>query len=126
MEALVERGLEVYRRTLLMLGGYLAIALDAIARREQDEESSRRARALATSFAQARAPERLTRRDVRLLERAFERMVAPPPVRVAAPNGDAGLLTRDELRARFTAWLDELPERPVLIELVSKNESNAP
>lgn len=126
LESLTERGLEVYRRTLLMLGGYLAIALDAIARRESDEESARRARALATSFAQARAPERFTRRDVRLLERAFERMVAPPPVRVAAPNGETGLVTRDELRARFTEWLDELPERPVLIELVAKNESHAP
>jgi len=126
LEALAERGLEVYRRTLLMLGGYLAIALDAIARRETEEEATRRARTLSTAFAQGRAPERFTRRDVRLLERAFERMAAPPPVRVKAPNGDAGLLTRDELRARFTQWLDELPERPVLIEIVSQNESNAP
>jgi hypothetical protein len=126
LEALTERGLEVYRRTLLMLSGHLAIALDAIARRESDEEAARRARSLSTAFAQGRAPERFTRRDVRLLERAFERMAAPPPVRVAAPNGDAGLLTRDELRARFTQWLDELPERPVLIELVSRNESHAP
>lgn len=126
LEALAERGLEVYRRTLLMLSGYLAIALDAIARRESDEETARRARALSTAFAQGRAPERFARRDVRLLERAFERMAAPPPVRVAAPNGDAGLLTRDELRVRFTQWLDELPERPVLIEVVQRNETNAP
>jgi len=126
LEALVEHGLSVYRRTLLMLGGYLAIALDAIARRETEEEAARRARALATAFAQGRAPERFTRRDVRLLERAFERMVAPPPVRVEAPNGDAGLLTRDELRARLEQWLDELPERPVLIQIVSKNEAHAP
>ena len=87
---------------------------------------SRRARSLSTAFAQGRGPERFTRRDVRLLERAFERMAAPPPVRVAAPNGDAGLLTRDELRERFTQWLDELPERPVLIEVVQRNETNAP
>jgi hypothetical protein len=126
LEALTERGLAVYRRTLLMLSGHLAIALDAIARRESDEEAARRARALSTAFAQRRAPERFTRRDVRLLERAFERMAAPPPVRVAAPNGDAGLLTRDELRARFTQWLDELPEKPVLIEVVAHNETNAP
>jgi hypothetical protein len=126
LEAVVERGLGVYRRTLLMLGGYLAIALDAIARRETDEAAARRARSLATAFAQGRAPERFAPRDVRLLERAFERMVAPPPVRVTAPNGDAGLLTRDELRARFDQWLDELPERPVLIELVSRNEKHDP
>ncbi len=126
LEALVERGLSVYRRTLLMLGGHLAIALDAVARRGADDETARRARSLSSGFAQGRAPERFSRLDVRLIERALRRMAAPPPVRVAAPNGDAGLLTRDELRARFVQWLDELPEQPVLIEIVSKAEMNAP
>jgi hypothetical protein len=127
IEALVRRGLEVYRRTLLMLGGHLAIALDAVARKgADDDETARRARALSVGFAQGRAPERFSRLDVRLVERALRRMAAPPPVRVAAPNDDAGLLTRDELRARFVQWLDELPEQPVLIEIVSKAEVNAP
>ena len=126
LEALMERGLEVYRRTLLMLGASLAISLDALARRETDERSTARARSLASGLAQGRLPERLTRLDVALVERALRRMPAPPPVRVAAPNGDAGLSTRDELRARFEQWLDELPEQPVLIEVVSKAELNAP
>jgi len=126
LEALVERGLSVYRRTLLMLGGHLAIALDAVARKGADEETARRARSLSSGFAQGRAPERFSRLDVRLIERALRRMAAPPPVRVAAPNADAGLLTRDELRARFVQWLDELPEQPVLIEIVAKAEMNAP
>jgi Family of unknown function (DUF6079) len=125
LEALTERGLAVYRRTLLMLGASLAISLDALSRREADESTVTRARSLASGFAQARLPERLTRRDVALIERALQRMPAPPPVRVCAPNGDAGLLTRDELRARFEQWLDELPEQPVLIEVVSNAESHA-
>jgi hypothetical protein len=126
LEALMERGLAVYRRTLLMLGTTLAISLDALARRETDEEATRRARTLSTAFAQGRLPEKFTRRDVRLIERALRRMPAPPPVKVVAPNGDSGLLTRGELRARFEQWLDELPEQPVLIEVVSKAEINAP
>jgi hypothetical protein len=125
IEALLERGLSVYRRTLLMLGASLAISLDALARRG-DEETAQRARALSSAFAQGRMPERFTRLDVTLIERALRRMPAPPPVKVVAPNGEAGLLTRDELRARFEQWLDELPEQPVLIELVSKAEINAP
>jgi len=125
LEALMERGLEVYRRTLLMLGASLAISLDALARRETDEATSLRARSLASGLAQGRLPERLTRQDVALVERALRRMPAPPPVRVVAPNGDAGLLTREELRARFEQWLDELPEQPVLIEVVSKSEAHA-
>jgi hypothetical protein len=125
LEALMERGLEVYRRTLLMLGASLAISLDALSRRETDDALMARARSLASGLAQGRLPERLTRQDVALVERALRRMPAPPPVRVVAPNGDAGLLTREELRARFEQWLDELPEQPVLIEVVSKAEAHA-
>jgi hypothetical protein len=126
LEALMERGLSVYRRTLRMLGTTLAISLDALSRRDADAETARRARALSAAFAQDRLPERFSRQDVRLIERALRRMPAPPPVRVQAPNGESGLLTREELRARFEQWLDELPEQPVLIEVVSKAEINAP
>jgi hypothetical protein len=126
LEALMERGLGVYRRTLRMLGTPLAISLDALSRREADAEMSKRARVLSTAFGQDHLPERFTRQDVRLVERALKRMPAPPPVKVVAPNGESGLLTRDELRARFEQWLDELPEQPVLIEVVSKAELNAP
>lgn len=125
LEALMERGLEVYRRTLLMLGASLAISLDALARRETEDALIGRARSLSSGLAQGRLPERLTRQDVALVERALNRMPAPPPVRVAPPNGEAGLLTREELRARFEQWLDELPEQPVLIEVVSNAEAHA-
>ncbi|MCA1633147.1 MAG: hypothetical protein LC802_05355 [Acidobacteria bacterium] len=119
LEELMERGLKVYRRTLLLLGGHLAIALDALARREEDADVARRARTLSTAFAQESAPEHFSRLDVRLIERALQRKAAPPPVRVTAPGGGDGLLTRDELRSRFKQWLDELPEQPVLIEIVA-------
>jgi hypothetical protein len=62
---------------------------------------------------------------VRLVERALQRTAAPPPVRVEAPVEGVGLLTREELRARFRQWLDELPERPVLIEVIARPEINA-
>ncbi|MDT5268651.1 MAG: hypothetical protein QOH49_837 [Acidobacteriota bacterium] len=126
LEALMERGLGVYRRTLGMLGGSLAISLDALGRRDAEAETARRARNLSAAFAQDHLPEKFTSLDVRLIERALKRMPAPPPVKVVAPNGESGLLTRDELRARFEQWLDELPEQPVLIEVVSKAELNAP
>ncbi|MFL6334099.1 MAG: DUF6079 family protein [Pyrinomonadaceae bacterium] len=126
LEALMERGLNVYRRTLRLLGAPLAISLDALARRDADVETARRARVLSTAFGQDHLPEKFTRPDVRLIDRALKRMPSPPPVRVVAPNGESGLLTRDELRARFEQWLDELPEQPVLIEVVSKAEINAP
>lgn len=124
LEEIVESGVEVYRRTLLLMAGHLAIALDALARKEEDAEAARRARTLSSAFAQKRLPERFALADVRFIERALKR-TAPPPVRVAAPNGENGALTRAELRARLDHWLDELPEQPVLIELIGK-ETHAP
>ncbi|HZI19097.1 MAG TPA: DUF6079 family protein [Pyrinomonadaceae bacterium] len=124
LREVAERGVAVYRRTLLLLGGHLAIGLDALARRETDEKEVRRARALSSAFAQSRLPERLGRADVRLIERALRRTPAPP-VRVSTPEAEAGPSTREELRARLESWLDELPERPVLIEVVSEGEARA-
>ncbi len=126
LEALMGHGLAVYRRTLRLLGTPLAISLDALARRDADVDTAKRARNLSTAFGQDHLPEKFTCQDVRLIERALKRMPSPPPVKVVAPNGESGLLTRGELRARFEQWLDELPEQPVLIEIVSKAEINAP
>ena len=86
-----------------MLGTTLAISLDALARREAQGETAKRARHLSAGFAQGRLPEKFTRQDVRLIESALRRMPAPPPVKVVAPNGDTGLLTREELRARSSS-----------------------
>ncbi len=117
LEALVTHALEVYRRTLKMLSGHLALGLDALARTEQDAETSRRARALSNALAQQCVPENLSRPDVQLIERALQKMAASPPVRVASPVSDHGLLTRSELQERLNQWLEELPEEPVLIEV---------
>jgi hypothetical protein len=122
LRLLAERGVEVYRRTLRLLGGHLAIGLDALARRETDEAEVRRARSLSTAFAQSRLPERLGRADVRLIARALRR-TPPPPVRVSTPEAEAGPHSREELRARLERWLDELPERPALIEVVPAGEA---
>ncbi|MCA1592905.1 MAG: DUF6079 family protein [Acidobacteria bacterium] len=117
LEETMERGLEVYRRTLSLLSDHLAIALDALARKDEDAETTQHARTLSKAFAQKNVPEHLTRLDVRLIERALQRMAAPPPVRVATPMGEYGRLTREQLRSRLEQWLDELPEQPVLIEV---------
>jgi len=115
---IVERGRTAHRRTLLFLNAPLAIALDALARKDGDEETMHRARALSGMFAQGIGPERFTPADVHLIENALERMTTPPPVRLHLPTSDYGLLTREELRARVNQWLDDLPSEPALVEVV--------
>jgi hypothetical protein len=117
---LVERGLAAHRRTLLFLSTPLAIALDALARKDGDEETASRARSLSGAFAQGTGPARFSPADVHLIESALERMTTPPPVRLHLPVGDYGLLTRDELRARLNQWLDDLPSEPALVEVVER------
>ena len=125
LETLVERGLAVCHQTLALLSEHLAIALDALARKEEDADAARRARALSAAFARGAAPAHFSRADVLLVEHALQRMAAPPPVRVSLPAGDYGLLTREELRARLVQWLDEMPEQPVLIQVVAETEDHA-
>ena len=121
---IVERGRAAYRRTLQFLNTPLAIALDALARKDGDDETATRARALSVAFAQGALPQLFTMADVHLLESALERMSAPPPVRLQLPTSDYGLLTRDELRARLNQWLDDLPSDPALVEVVEREKGD--
>ncbi|HKR01546.1 MAG TPA: hypothetical protein VJT09_12785 [Pyrinomonadaceae bacterium] len=120
----VERGRAAYRRTLLFLATPLAIALDALARKEVDAETAARARTLSGAFAQGSGPAQFSAADVRLIEGALARMSAPPPVRLHLPLSDYGLLTRDELRARLNQWLDDLPNEPALVEVADRDGDN--
>jgi hypothetical protein len=55
---------------------------------------------------------------LRLIEYALKNTVLPP-VRVDLPFGGFGLLTRQELHERVKQWIEELPEHPALIEVVT-------
>jgi hypothetical protein len=121
---IVERGRAAYRRTLLFLSTPLAIALDALARKDADTETARRARLLSGAFAQGTGPAQFSLADVQLIESALARMTAPPPVRLHLPVSDYGLLTRDELRARLNQWLDDLPNEPAVVEVVEREDGD--
>jgi hypothetical protein len=121
---IVERGRAAYRRTLLFLSTPLAIALDALARKDADTETARRARILSGAFAQGTGPTQFSLADVQLIESALARMSAPPPVRLHLPVSDYGLLTRDELRARLNQWLDDLPNEPAVVEVVEREDGD--
>jgi hypothetical protein len=119
------RGRDSYRRTLALLNTSLAIALDALARRESDAETAARARSLSVAFAQGQfVRQSFSAADVQLLESALSRMTAPPPVRLHLPLADYGLLTREELRARLNQWLDDLPDEPAVVEVVTEERTD--
>ncbi len=128
LEELIGFGRAAYRRTLMFFSRHLAISLDALARKEKEnnaEETASRARALSVAFAQGAAPAHFWHADVRLIEHALQRMAAPAPVRTRLPADSYGLVTRDDLQARLQQWLNDLPVQPALIEVVGEGESDA-
>jgi hypothetical protein len=120
----MSHGRTAYRHTLSLLSTPLAIALDAIARKEGDGDIGTRARSLSGAFARGTDMAHFTRLDVQLIEQALQRMATPPPVRVRMPADEYGLLTRDELRIRLNQWLDDLPDNPALVEVVGEGDVN--
>ena len=114
---LARRGRGSYRRTLALFHAHLAQALEEAAREEPLEESAGRAGGLAALFAQNRQPELFTPADVGLIARRLEQTPPPAPPRATLPRDLSGLLTRDELAARWRQWLDELPDGPALVEV---------
>ncbi len=123
LQELCTRARASYRRALSYLSHNMAISLDALARNETEEAIKQSARKLSVAFAVGEVPEHFTLEDVRLLERAIERMTRPPLVHVRVPGADYGMLTRQELRARLDQWTQELPEEPALIEVVEDEKS---
>ncbi|MBV9959776.1 MAG: hypothetical protein JO360_15230 [Acidobacteria bacterium] len=124
LQQLLEHGRHAYHHTLSLMSTPLAIALDAIARKEEDADVAARARTLSGAFARGTEHTYFTRADVQLIEQALQRMATPPPVRVELPVGEYGLLTRDELRARLNQWLDDLPDHPALVEVVGESDGD--
>jgi hypothetical protein len=124
---ITERGRAAYRRTLALFHAHLTHALNGLAGAASDAETASRAYALAHLFVQRQSPALLTQADVRLITRALEQTPTPLPFRVTLPEGvRRGLVTREELAARWQQWFDELPHDAALVEImVGNNNSDA-
>jgi hypothetical protein len=114
------RGLEAHQRTLARWRTHLSHALETIAAGLTDAAEQHRARTLAAAFAANHLTAPLSMRDIDLIEDVLQQ-TGVPPLRVSLPSDGYGLITRDELGVRLQQWLDELPEYPALVEVVSSN-----
>jgi hypothetical protein len=123
---ITERGRAAYRRSLARFHAHLTHALNMLATDAADAETASHAYALAHRFVQQQTPEHFTLRDARLVTRALEKTPPAGPLRVKLPGGIArGLVTRDELAARWQQWFDELPHDAALVEIIVENNSDA-
>jgi hypothetical protein len=127
LSEMTERGRAAYRRTLALFHTHLTHALNQLAGEATDASVASRAYALAHLFVQRQSPALLTQADARLIALALEQMPPALPFRVSLPEGvRRGLVTREELAARWQQWFDELPHDAALIEImVGNNNSDA-
>jgi len=123
---ITERGRAAYRRTLARYHMHLTHALNLLAADAPDAATASRVYALAHVFAQRQCPAHFTHADVRLITRALEKTPPAEPLRVGLPGSIMrGLVTRDELAARWQQWFDELPHDAALVEIMVENKSDA-
>jgi hypothetical protein len=122
---ITERGRAAYRRTLALFHAHLTHALNLLASDTTDAQLASRAYALAHLFVQRQTPPLLTQADVHLITRAMEKTPPAMPLRVVLPEGvRRGLVTRDELAARWQQWFDELPHDAALVEIMVENNNS--
>ncbi|MDQ1557893.1 MAG: hypothetical protein QOD32_953 [Pyrinomonadaceae bacterium] len=119
------RGRAACRRTLARFHPHLTHALNLLAADATDAETASRAYALAHRFVQRQTPAHFTHADVRLIKSALEKTPPAEPLRVRLPGGLVrGLVTRDELAARWQQWFDELPHDAALVEIMFENNNS--
>ncbi|HEV7905376.1 MAG TPA: hypothetical protein VGO96_16160 [Pyrinomonadaceae bacterium] len=125
LSEMTERGRAAYRRTLALFHTHLTYALNGLAGEATDASVASRAYALAHLFVQRQSPALLTQADVRLIARALEQTPPALPFRVSLPEGvRRGLVTREELAARWQQWFDELPHDAALVEIMVGNSNS--
>jgi hypothetical protein len=123
---ITERGRAAYRRMLARYHTHLTHALNLLASDAPDAQTASRAYALAHRFVQRQSPAHFTHADTRLIALALEKTPPAEPLRVRLPGGIVrGLVTRDELAARWQQWFDELPHDAALVEIMFENNSDA-
>lgn len=124
---LTDRTRAAYRRELSRYHAHLALALGSVAAAHQESpaEVVARTRSLANSFARGENPPHVSAADVSLILRALENEPASPPLVRLAPPQIEGLHAREELVARLSQWLEELPAAQALVEIVSENNPHA-
>jgi hypothetical protein len=119
------RGRAACRRMLARFHAHLTHALNLLAADATDAETASRAYALAHRFVQRQTPAHFTHADARLIRSALLKTPPAEPLRVRLPGGLVrGLVTRDELAARWQQWFDELPHDAALVEITFENNNS--
>ncbi len=118
----VDQGRNSYRRTVQLLSEPLVKILLDLAKKEKDQEILKSTQWLAEVLSKNQALPLLGNTEIRILTDALNKMPASTILKVKPPD-EKGAVNREELKIRLNEWLDNLPNEPVLLNLVSNGKT---
>lgn len=115
MQAVVEAGRSGFRDVLAMLRDVISETVESLARNSWDDNFKASAASLISHLnAEGEIP-LLGSGEISVLGKAIENMPASPVVSVGLPKTE--FVSRRQLRSQVSAWLDNLPDQPVLLRV---------
>jgi Family of unknown function (DUF6079) len=116
MRKTIEEGRKSYRKTIALMTNTLVPLLLNHAQNERLAEYSQAAANLANLLAGGQELRLLNNVELIVLGKVFQSIPSAPLLQVAFPT-DGNFVSREDLRARLTDWLDKLPDDPCLLKI---------
>ncbi len=119
LQDVISEGRNSYRRTIQLLREPLVKVLRELARKEKDADTLKSIEWLAGVLSNGQALPLLGNTEIRILSDALSEIPASTILQVKVPE-EKGPVDREELKSKINQWLDDLPNEPVLLNLVSE------
>jgi hypothetical protein len=116
LEETIEDGRKSYRRILLALSDTVAQLVSHFAKRENDDEYTAAATQLLEIFVAGREIPPLDNLQLTVLQKSFENLPASILIKSDFPHTQ-DFVSRRKLKELVNKWLDEIPNKPVLIKI---------
>ena len=112
----INKGRTNYRKILLTMRETLAQLISHFAKKPMDAEYAKAAANLIEIFAQGREIPTLTNAELIILQKTFENLPNSLMLKTSFPPTN-DFISRTELKERVNRWLEELPDKPVLVKI---------
>jgi hypothetical protein len=122
LQETVGAGRESYRGAIRMLREPLLKILEGLAKKETDEDIVKSINWLGEVLSKNQPLPLLGNTEIRVLEKALKKLPASTVLKVKPPE-EKGAVNREELKIKLNEWLDNLPNEPVLLNLVSSGKT---
>lgn len=116
MRKIIEEGRKSYRQTISLLTPVLIPLLQAHASSERLTEYSEAAANLANTLKNEQPLRLLSNAELIVLGKVLQSIPPNPLLSVALPTAES-FVSREDLRAKLTDWLDKLPDEPYLLKI---------